>query len=294
MKNQKGLTWEEYRSKYIHNKSDTFVAGITDSKEKEIFNSNKCDVIYVVAMDDELDHLLNVYGIDTPDYKYLKGIGYIGFQHKVNENRNINIAILRAFGKGLVPAATYVTQAIIEFNPKIIIMTGVCATPKGKAEFGDIILFDSVYLHDEGKITSSGLQPDIKTIGITKKTEIVCDRLMGHSEIVTKISKKWPEGITRREPLSVKKGLAASGMAVIANKDSIIEKVSHNRSLIAIDMEAYAVAYCSTHVNEGCDWLVIKSVQDNGDEEKKDFYRHYACFTSAMYSLYFLNEYFSE
>lgn len=284
-----GVSWDNYR-KTIENETKGTHNSLGPRSEQN------CDVLYITALQDEFEHLLNVYSIDDLEYSTKRGLNYLSFNYEVNKSKNLRIVVTKPSGKGLTPSAATVTQAIIEFSPTLVLMTGVCATPKGKADFGDILMFRSVYLHDEGKITPDGRQPNIVPITISRKTESVCDKILSNPDIPIQIARKWPEKLTRREPLYIQKGLAASGSSVIADKDYVAQTVSHNRELLAIDMEAYAIAYCATYVADGCDWLVIKSVQDNGDENKdnvnKDMYRHYSAFTSAMCSLYFVKEYF--
>lgn len=286
---EKGISWDNYR-KTIQNETKG------NPTLPDLQGEQTCDVLYITALEDEFEHLLNVYSIDNSEYTKKNGLSFISFTYEVNKTKNVRIVLTKPCGKGLTPTAATVTQAIIEFRPVLVLMTGVCATPKGKADFGDILMFKSVYLHDEGKITPDGRQPNIVPITIPRKSETVCDILLSNPDIPIQIARKWPEKLTRREPLHIQKGLAASGSAVIADKEYIAQTVSHNRELLAIDMEAYAIAYCATYVADGCDWLVIKSVQDNGDENKdkvnKDMYRHYSAFTSAMCSLHFVKEYF--
>lgn len=293
MKRRIITSWEEYKKGFLTGNQNNVYDNYPEIGQNDSIKEDnvKYDVIYIVALNDEMDHLLNVFNIDDINYKERLGLQYIDFDYKIN-NQELKIAIVKPCGMGLVPAAMVATQAIILMKPRLVMMTGVCATPKGKADFGDILLFDSVYLHDEGKVTEDGLQPDIKTINVSKKVSDVFDKVIGLTSQIGLISKKWPEIITRREPLDAKRGVAASGMAVIASDKSISEKMSHQRKLLAIDMESYAIAYCATNISSGCDWAVIKSVQDNGNIEKKDTYRHYACYTSARCSALFLEQYF--
>lgn len=290
MKRKTITSWEEYKKGFLTGTQNNVYDNYPETDQEDDI---KYDIVYIVALSDEMDHLLNVFNIDDSNYKEHSGLQYIGFSYKVN-GKELNIAILKPCGMGLVPASMAITQAIILMKPRLIMMTGVCATPKDKANFGDILLFDSVYLHDEGKITEAGLQPDIRTINVSKKVSDTFDKVIGLTGQINLISKKWPEKMTRREPLEVKRGVAASGMAVIANEKSISEKINHQRKLLAIDMESYAIAYCATSMYNECDWAVIKSVQDNGDSDKKDTYRHYACYTSARCSILFLEQYFSK
>ena len=290
MKRKTITSWEEYKKGFLTESQKNLYDNYLETNQDDDI---KYDVVYIVALNDEMDHLLNVFNIDDISYKEHSGLQYIGFSYKINA-KELNIAILKPCGMGLVPASMVITQTIILMKPRLIIMTGVCATPKDKANFGDILLFESIYLHDGGKITEKGLQPDIKTINVSKKVSDIFDKVIEQAGQINLISKKWPEKMTRREPLEVKRGVAASGMAVIASEKSISEIITHQRKLLAIDMESYAIAYCATNMYHECDWAVIKSVQDNGNSEKKDTYRHYACYTSARCSILFLEQYFSK
>lgn len=295
----RGITWEEYKVLLKPDAQNEYASQEQDKAASDVYvqydeTNCACDVVYIVALQDEFEHLLNAYSIDASNYIERSGLKFVVFRHSFTPEMSLWIAIIKPCGKGLTSAAMCTTQALLLLKPKLVIMTGICATPTGKADFGDILIFESVYLHDEGKLTPQGMHPDIIPITLSRKASDICDKVISSQGVLEKISKKWPEGLTRREPLIAKKVLAASGSAVIADSKYLQQILAHNRNLSAVDMEAYAIAYCSTYVGEGCDWLVVKGVQDNGNEEKKDTYRHYASFTSAMYSLHLVKEFFSN
>ena len=77
-------------------------------------------------------------------------------------------------------------------------------------------------------------------------------------------------------------GPFASGAAVIARSEIMQWIKSQNRKLIAVDMEAHAIA-CAAHEMPAppMEFLVLKGVSDFADEAKGDKERRFAAYASA-------------
>ena len=69
---------------------------------------------------------------------------------------------------------------------------------------------------------------------------------------------------------------------------------SHNRNVIAYDMEAYALAYVSTNfLDMPIPWLVVKGVQDFPNTEDKNMYTKLAAYVSTAIAIDVVRSYFS-
>ena len=168
-------------------------------------------------------------------------------------------------------AAWQTTLLIKQYDPYCLIMLGKCAGNRNEQlGIGDVIISGTVFRHDYGKLSTSENKQVFEARGTTccikandkliEKIQVNCLRNYGNS-ISSDIDTKY----------KIKIGAISSGCQLVkyANAHSIISKYlhigaaagdEHNRVLLGIDMEAYAVAYASEKSN--CKWLVIKGVSD--------------------------------
>jgi nucleoside phosphorylase len=73
-----------------------------------------------------------------------------------------------------------------------------------------------------------------------------------------------------------------SGAAVISNAEYVAGKIQHQRKLLAIDMETYAVFYSTQNCTDPKPKaLSIKCISDHADAHKNDAVQKYGSFISA-------------
>jgi len=219
----------------------------------------------------------------------------------VRKDGSLISVVIASDGKmGMPAASTLATKMIYNFNPKYLVMLGICAGINGKTNEGDIIIAEFAWDYGSGKrekvkgwfgTTKEVFKPYIFQIQLDVHLETLFKNLVHQNKYVGQIQAKW--NTTKAEfqnPLRALIGPFASGSAVIANEDIVAEINSNHGKLLGFDMEAYSV-FNSARFTPAIKTkpIVIKSVSDFGDSNKnspnKDLLQDYAAFTSAQYFL---------
>lgn len=90
-------------------------------------------------------------------------------------------------------------------------------------------------------------------------------------------------------------GPMATGSSVLSDEDEVDRIISQNRSLLAIEMEAYGVVAASIFApHPRPTTFAIKSVCDFGDSAKNDQWQAYAAYSSARAVKIFFERYMGE
>jgi len=186
---------------------------------------------------------------------------------------------------GMTATAVLAMKIIHLFCPKYLAMVGITAGIKGKTNIGDILVADPSWDYGSGKyIFSKGktkFLPDPRQIPLNPELKSIFLEIQSKQPILDEIKNRWP-GEKPGTSLNLHIGPIASGASVIAdpNVSQLIKE--HNRELVGIEMETYAVMYTAAHCSEPRPTpFSIKSVVDFADSKKNDKYQHYASYTSA-------------
>ncbi|MEO6278859.1 hypothetical protein [Roseateles sp.] len=249
----------------------------------------KVDVAVVTAMGSELEAVLQLeYGwtdFRIPEDPTLYRFGKIQLQN----GEIFSIVAASALRKGMAASAAIATKLVLNFEPSLLAMTGICAGVKGKANLGDVIVGSPTWDWGSGKHAEADegsnvfrLSPKQADLGVG--IENMCDEISRCGTFAARVRDGW-----RRDLPSGKFGChvgpMASGASVIANESVALEIVNQNRDLIAIEMEAFAVMvateYATTRPTMG---IAIKSVCDYADSQKHDGWQPYAAYTSASFA----------
>jgi len=268
----------------------TCLSGKATLALKRASRSNpKVDVAVVTALGSELDAVLLMdYG--WVDYRVtgdptLYHFGKIPLPN--GESRSIVAA--SALRKGMAASAAIATKLVLNFEPSILAMTGICAGVKGKANLGDVVVGSPTWDWGSGKHaeTDDGsnvfrLSPKQADLGIG--IENMCDEISRCATFSARVRDGWRKDFPPGT-FACHVGPMASGASVIANESVALEIANQNRDLIAIEMEAFAVMvateYSTTRPTVG---IAIKSVCDYADSQKNDGWQPYAAYTSASFA----------
>ncbi len=210
----------------------------------------------------------------------------IWYQVELSGGQTINLVATHLPQMGMVATATSCSKLIEHFRPKYLIMTGICGGVAGKINLGDVVVSDLSFDLDSGKITEKDgqpvFEPDYRSIQLDPSLK---DSLMGlttEKQTLRKFKDQW-QGNQLSGELNLHIGPMGSGAAVISHAGYIEDRLKHQRKLIAIDMETYAVFYSSQHCPEPKPKaLSIKSVSDHADANKNDDIQRYGSFISAV------------
>lgn len=197
------------------------------------------------------------------------------------------VVAARAPRMGMPAAATLATKMGLQFKPRFMAMTGICAGRKGDTNLGDIVVANPSWDYGSGKHAKVDgedvFEPAPHPFPLTTHVRGLVERYEGESESL----EAFRASFIGTKPDTVPKlhiGPFASGAAVISREAMMGEIRSQNRKLLAVDMEAYGVASAATELPlPQPDFIMLKGVSDFADEEKGDAYREYAAYMSAQF-----------
>lgn len=204
----------------------------------------------------------------------------------------INLAFGTQRSMGMTSATILAAKALNTFNPKLIVMTGICAGVKKKVQLGDVVVGDPVFNYNAGKNIGGEFIPEFHQINLQRKVTDLARLMKQDSTFIQDLRNSWSdkEGKPlRKGEINIIIGPLATGSAVIANEKIVEGIINNQRDVVAIDMESYGIAQAAYELKtEEIPWLVVKGVQDFADSEKCDDCRNYAAHVSAFFALEFI------
>lgn len=294
---------EETRSNKFNN-VDNSVIRENEYKQKDIKEDDialkseielAVDVVLMTAVEDEYRAVCKIFKNIYAEY-FENGFKYCLVNYEIINDVNIVIAIFRQNNMGLVSASMTATFSLNKFKPKLLLMCGVCAGVKDKANLGDLIIFSPVYDYGSGKYSAGHFLPDYRQHQINGVVRPIVEKMCCDINLKREIKDAWEnqsgKPITELE-IHIYPG--GSGAAVITDEGVVEELKTHQRTLGAIDMESYAIAeVANAAMTKEIPWLVVKGVQDFATPLKNDQYREYAAFVSGIFVKKFLEEFYSN
>lgn len=268
------------------------------SQKMPFLHTEMFDVFYVCALSIELKQVLdlplswsklNVNG--DPSQYYETSFNHLG--------KKLKIGAVSSTEMGMSAASALTAKIIKNFNPGIIVMTGICAGVEGKSNLGDILILDPVFDYNSGKIIedkegNKKFEGDTKQCRVDEKIKAKINDLLVTDDSLNEIYTNCSFNKPKNQP-KVIIGPVGTGASVVTNKKVINDIVElGNRKLIGVEMEAYGV-YAAAHKTSDkiIPVVAIKSVCDLANSEKNDDYQDCASFFSAQFSFIFLKNYFS-
>ena len=219
--------------------------------------------------------------------KYYRG------SYKDKNGSEKNVLAIACGRMGSVASAVITTRVIEKFNPSLVLMLGIAAGIKGKAEIGDILVADSCWDWGNGKRTVEKGRPKFLSaphhIQLKPKFRIEFQDIAVKRTFLDEIFDKW-KGDLPKCRLNLKVGPIASGSAVLEDESIVGAILEQHREIVGIEMEGYGVALSSVMTSSEPDWLVMKSVCDFADLNKNNSAQKYASFTSAQMGMKFLTD----
>lgn len=267
-----------------------------DTKEKEQDLQNVpdliVDVVLMTAVEDEYIAARKIFRNIYAEH-FENGFKYSLVNCEIIDGVNIVLAIFRQNNMGLVSASMTATYALNKFNPKLLLMCGVCAGVEGKANLGDLVIFSPVYDYGSGKYSSGQFFPDYRQRQINGEVRPIVEEMCCDTNLKREIKDAWENQVGKPDTeLNIHIYPAGSGAAVITDESVMKELQTHQRTLGAIDMESYAIAeVANAAMTKEIPWLVVKGVQDFATPLKNDRYREYAAYVSCVFAKKFLEKF---
>lgn len=188
---------------------------------------------------------------------------------------------------GPVEAGLHIKPVLAEFQPYFATMTGICAGDRSKVKLGDLIVAESAFPYDTGKVVEKHNQ-----------AQLLHDADLWHPfpDVLhfARMFQDWKLAVANIQPSlpaqpAVHIAPMASGSAV--RGDNPFEQVRMMaRNTVAIDMEA-ATFYRTIAEYPGVRGLLVKGVSDYADNQKNDTYHTYAAAAATAYMLSFVQAY---
>src|SRR6266516_2021939 len=192
----------------------------------------------------------------------------------------------------------HLSHILEECQPRIAIMTGVCAGDAQHVQLGDLVVAERTFTYDNGKFTldeygRSVHEHDTMTYQLDANILQVLGLFDQWKPLVARLKRPaYPPEQRKRHKIACHIKAMASGSAVRA--DHPFEEVrAPVRGTVAIDMEGAAFGLVMSR-HPLMPWPVVKGVSDYADRAKNDAYHAYAASASALYVLSFIRAYVTE
>jgi tetratricopeptide (TPR) repeat protein/nucleoside phosphorylase len=255
------------------------------------------DVCVVCALSEEVRAFLEVVRSQgesvleegkSPGYHY--SYRFATIKNNKDEPLNLHISWLPRYGPQEM--ALHLSHVLEECQPRIALMTGICAGDSKQAHLGDLVVAERTFTYDSGKFTRDerGRRVHLHDTLTYQLDANILQFLWLFDEwkpLVAELERP-PSPPGQRDTTCHIKAMA-SGSAVRA--DHPFEDVQVPvRGTVAIDMEGAAFGMVMSR-NPLTPWLVVKGVCDYADQQKNDAYHDYAARASALYALSFIRAY---
>lgn len=204
------------------------------------------------AMQIEVDNLLK--DIENKSMKVISGIEY------TQGNLYDKEVVVAKCGIGKVFAALCTQTMILEFNPDMILNTGVAAGIAKETNIGDVVIGNNLVQYD---MDTSPIGDPVGMISGIDLVHIPCS-----------------ENIINKLDIELSKINANHKIGTIATGDKFIsstketERINTLFGAIAFDMESGAVGQVC-YVND-VDYGIIRSISDNGSEDAGQDFMQFA------------------
>src|SRR5258708_2080597 len=224
--------------------------------------------------------------------RYQSSYRFATIKNDKGEPLNLHVSWLPRYGPQEM--ALHLSRVLEECQPRIAMMTGICAGDAQRVQLGDLVVAERTFTYDNGKFTLDDGRKihlhDTMTYQLDANTLQFLGLFDKWKPLVAGL-KRPPSGPEQRKRRKIACHIKpmASGSAVRA--DHPFEDVQAPvRGTVAIDMEGAAFGLVMSR-HPQIPWLVVKGVCDYADQDKNDAYHDFAARASALYALSFIRAY---
>lgn len=258
----------------------------------------KVDVAMITALNDPELEMIRKTSIDWEPLKIKNDPARYFIGKLKTEKGEVHVLCVSASEMGMSASSALTSKVVSVFNPKLIMMAGICGAIKGKAELGDLIVADPVHDYNLGKIieTDDGeksFEPDVRQLRVKENIITNLIELNEDRYFFTDLKHKFNGEKPSNEPKIIIAPVG-SGASVVANEDFANEIAKNGvRKLTGIEMEVYGVYYAAQKTNiEETHVVAIKAVCDFANKVKEDKYQKFCAFLSANTCLEYIKRFF--
>ncbi len=220
-------------------------------------------VLIIIALQEEMEAVLNLLPNGRKDWKELRiEEGYSYFEADIENGANTFLCkVTSQAQQGPIYASSH-TTLMLQFNPDLLFMTGMCAGNRNKGMgLGDVVMSDMAFHYETGKQTETGFHPEIECSNVDP---VLVQRLKDYCGV----NARNIEVNGERYGLHV--GAYATGSSVVSRNRIFDDLQVRDRNVLALDMEAYSVLKAVEISNKRIPTVVIKGVCDFADAQKDD------------------------
>jgi len=204
---------------------------------------------------------------------------------KLSNGERKSVIAASSHTMGMTSAAILSTVICERFRPRLLIMTGIAAGIRGKAEIGDVLIASTCWDWGSGKLTVDGGKPKFLSspmqIQLDPTLCTIFTSVAAKREYLDDIFVAWKSKRPSHD-LTVRVGPVATGAVVLEDPETLALIQSQHRGTVGVEMEAYGVMAAAHYASEPRPKVVIiKSVCDFADPLKNDEWQEYAAYTSA-------------
>ncbi len=228
--------------------------------------------------------------ISSP-YKY--DYRFAAIKNDKGEPLNLHISWLPRYGPQEM--TLHLSRVLEECQPRIAIMTGICAGDAQRVQLGDLVVAERTFAYDNGKFTldEHGRSLHLHDT-LTYQLDANILQFLGLFDdwkpLVARL-KRHPSSPERRKRRTIMCHIKAMASGNAVRSDHPFEDVrAPVRGTVAIDMEGAAFGLVMSRYPL-IRWLVVKGICDYADQHKNDAYHDYAARASAIYALSFIRAY---
>ncbi len=259
---------------------------LTDLEDRFAFLKT-VDIVFLCALRKESQAVHEVFGDGFDSIRVDSFVYYT----KVVELSDVNFRIctLSPHRAGPSTAAIFASVALMHCEPSLIVMTGICGGISDEVKLGDIIIADQVYDFLSSKLTDDGQRPSFEPHRLNDSISSIVNHELQDWKLDTStlwFGKLFAAKCELVADAKVALGHFGTSSSVVAS-DSVKEEIAlHDRKTLAIDMEAYSVANATKLLRESrTDFMILKSVSDNANSNKKDALHAFCSHVSAQVAL---------
>src|SRR5438270_7888624 len=262
------------------------------------------DICIVCALPEEIRAFLavvkpycddNLEEYTSPRYGYSYRSGVL--KNDKGELLTLHISWLPRYGPQEM--TLHLSHVLEEYQPRIAIMTGICAGDSQHVQLGDLVVAERTFTYDNGKFTldehgRSIHEHDTLTYQLDANILQFLGLFDDWKPLIGRLERppSPPEISLKQREVRCHIKAMASGSAVRA--DHPFEDVQVPvRGTVAIDMEGAAFGLVMSR-HPLIPWLVVKGVCDYADRDKNDAYHDYTARASALYALSFIQAYITN
>ena len=242
----------------------------------------------------ELNEVKKLPGDFVAEYNQADCLHYFTANWRARSGKTLKVVSCAAPFMGMTAACATAFKVIDRWRPRYLCMTGIAAGVSKSATYGDILVADSAFDYESGKIIEREdgertFQPSPNPIPLDSHLHALLQMCERDQLYMNSIQASWYAPL-RSTPKMIF-GIIASGAAVVQSKNVVNQILGTSRKVVGIDMEAYAIFQAARLARSPIPKvLVAKSVCDFADIKKNDDWQQFAAFTSAR----FIYEFFTN